>query len=299
MAEVDEQPREIAACTLLVRPLSARGVHAHVAHFGRVAVVVQEAVELQGHEALYQLLLAQRLQLLVNGRQIGFQFLRRQIHAQHPLGLVKHLFAAYFLAARQLFQLERLMYHFLYFLDARLLADGNQRDGNARGGRAARAAAAVRVLFHIVGQVVVEYVRQVIDVQTARRHIGGHQQLQVLEAEAAHGVVALGLRQVAVQGVGVVAVAYEFFGHLLRLAPGAAENNRINLRIVVDNPLQGQITFLGLHHVVVVRHVGRTFVAAAYRHFNRFLHVAARHGADFIGHRGRKQPRVLFFGRIG
>ena len=59
--------------------------------------------------------------------------------------------------------------------------------------------------------------RQVVNIQSARSDIGGHEQLNAMLTEALHRQVALLLREVAVKGVGIVTVLNQFVGYLLSL----------------------------------------------------------------------------------
>src|SRR5688572_18251396 len=79
----------------------------------------------------------------------------------------------------------------------------------ARGTRAAGAADAVHVILGDVGQVVVHDVRQFLDVDPARRDVGRHQHLEFIALEALERPRACALALVAMDGVGVDAVAFE------------------------------------------------------------------------------------------
>ena len=59
-----------------------------------------------------------------------------------------------------------------------VLVDADERDRLARGAGAARAPDPVDVIVRHVGQVVVDDVRQLVDVDAARRDVGGDQHLQ-------------------------------------------------------------------------------------------------------------------------
>ena len=139
---------------------------------------------------------------------------------------------------------------------------------------------------------------EVVHVQAAGGHIGSHQKLQVFETETTHGVVALGLRKVAMKRVGVVAVFDKLFGHLLSFAAGAAKDNRIDAGVKVYDTLQGRIAVARTHYIVVVGDIGRALVPFADNHFLRIFHVVVGDGADFLRHGGRKKPSMFVFGRI-
>ena len=72
---------------------------------------------------------------------------------------------------------------------------------------AAGAAGAVDVDLGRLGEGVVEDVREVLDVDAARRDVGGHQELDAAGAHAAQHALAIALRQVGGDRLGVVARA--------------------------------------------------------------------------------------------
>ena len=80
--------------------------------------------------------------------------------------------------------------------DAHLALLAHMDDGDARAALAgtSRATRAVRIVLHIVGQSVVDHVRQVLHVESAGGHVGSHEELRVVLAELLHRQVALGLR---------------------------------------------------------------------------------------------------------
>ena len=80
------------------------------------------------------------------------------------------------------------------------------------------------VYSRIVGQSVVYYMCQVVDIQTAGSDVGSHQHRNNTVAELAHHYVALLLRQVAVKSLGIISVGYKAVGDFLGIASGAAED---------------------------------------------------------------------------
>ena len=182
--------------------------------------------------------------------------------------------------------LERFSDFLLYCAQARLLArvdDGNRHAGFAG---TSGASAAVRVCGGIVGQAVVDYVGQIVHVKTACCHVGGNEQLQGAFAEFLHHRVALHLRQVAVEGIDIVAVGNQIVGNLLSLAPGAAEDDSVDVGIGVGDTLEGKILVLGVHHIIYVAHILRALVACAYYKLLRVVHVVFRYFGDLVGHGG-------------
>src|SRR3546814_9017540 len=88
------------------------------------------------------------------------------------------------------------------------------------------AADAVHVRVGRRRHVVVEDVGELVDVEAARRHVGGQQELRGAVAQAGHHPVALGLVHAAVQRLGAVAPAVEAVGQVVDLGPRAAEDDR-------------------------------------------------------------------------
>jgi len=147
----------------------------------------------------------------------------------------------------------------------------------------------VGIAFGIIGQAVVDDVCQVVHVQSAGGHVGGHQQLQVAHAELLHHQVALRLRQFAVQGVSVIAFLYQLVGYLLRFLAGAAEDDAVYLGQVVHNALQGGVLVFGMDNIDNVLHVGRTFVLAADGDFLCIAQVVLGYAGYLGAHGGREE----------
>ncbi len=126
----------------------------------------------------------------------------------------------------------------------------------------------------VVRQPVVDYVREVVDVEAACGHVGGYEHGNHAVAEFLHHHVALLLREVAMERVGVISVAYKVFGHLLGVASCAAENDGVDVGRVVSDALERQVFVAGIDHVVDVAHVGGAFVAGAYNELHGVVHVS-------------------------
>src|SRR5215210_665398 len=91
----------------------------------------------------------------------------------------------------------------------RLLLGEDERDGNAGPSRAARAAGAVRVAVGLLGRVEVHDVRDVVDVEAARRDVRRHERPHLPCVEARQRTLALRLPLIAVDGCGVDVVPAE------------------------------------------------------------------------------------------
>jgi hypothetical protein len=92
-------------------------------------------------------------------------------------------------------------------------------------------ACAVCINFYLIGKAIVDDVRDFLHVESARCYVGSDQELEVFFAEALHHPVAVALGQVAVQGIGVIAIADHLFGDFLGFYFGTAENqSRLDTR---------------------------------------------------------------------
>jgi hypothetical protein len=102
--------------------------------------------------------------------------------------------------------------------DQPAVAGRHQRHRQARGARAAGAADAVDVVLGVERHVEVEDRRHVLDVQAARGHVGGHQQVDLAGLEGGQRLQALVLALVAVQRGGLEPLALQRAGQ-----PGATQ----------------------------------------------------------------------------
>ena len=82
---------------------------------------------------------------------------------------------------------------------ARRVIPVDEGDGRARVARAARAADAVDVDLLVFGALVVDDVRDVVDVDASRGDVGGDQDVDLAVTEGAQSLLASALTQVAVQ----------------------------------------------------------------------------------------------------
>lgn len=78
---------------------------------------------------------------------------------------------------------------------------------------------------------------QIVYVQSTCCHIGSYQQLKVTLAELLHHQVTLCLTQFAMQGIGIVSVLNQLVGYFLSFLAGTAENDTVNLWIIIYNSL--------------------------------------------------------------
>ena len=166
---------------------------------------------------------------------------------------------------------------------------------------AARAAHAVHVGLLVLRRLEVEHVGDVVDVDAARRDVGGHEDVHLAVAERAQRLLAGALAEVAVQRAGREAARRQLVRHASGRALGAREDD-------------GPAAALGLqgagHELVLVHVVGavdeltdvllRQALVLRVRRADvgRLRHVAARHRDHGTRHGGREQ-HGLTHGRDG
>ena len=183
--------------------------------------------------------------------------------------------------------------HLLYLV---LLLYVHNADAGSLLSGASCTSAAVGIAFCVVGHAIVDDMGQVVHVQSACRHIGGNEQLGAVFAELLHGEVALLLAQFAMQGIGVVSVAYQIIRHLLCLHSGAAEDDGVDAGIEVHNALQCQVFVFGVNHIIDVVYAFGSFVSASHLDGVRAVQVVFGNAFDFLAHGGAEKQCAALLG---
>ena len=148
----------------------------------------------------------------------------------------------------------------------------------------------------IVGETIVDDVRQIVDVETSGSYIGGHKYADNTIAELAHHYVALLLREVTVKRVGIVAVGNQFVSDFLSVAACAAEHDSIDVWIVVGDAFKGEIFVARVHHIIYMCDIGCALIAHTHHDFLWRMHIALGYSAHF-GRHGRREKQHLAFVR--
>ncbi len=161
------------------------------------------------------------------------------------------------------------------------------------------AARAVGVYSRIVGQTVVDYVGEVVDIEASRGNVGSYQESDYAVAEFPHHDIALLLAQVAVQSVGVVTVADKLVGDFLGVATCAAEYDSVDAGVIVGDTLQCQVFILGIDHVVYMTHILCALVAGAYHNFFRLVHEPFCDFSHLCRHCCREKEHFAVVGYMG
>ncbi len=152
------------------------------------------------------------------------------------------------------------------------------------------------VVFHVVGQVVVENVRDSQHVDAAADHVGSDQVLHLAVAERLHDPLAQRLRQVAVHDRHALTNGLELAEQFIRAALGLAEDDALPRLLAVEHARQ-QVELLVLIH----RDVGLAdFLDGQLRRrevdVQRAVHVTQGQAQHGVGQRGREQQRLPALG---
>ena len=114
----------------------------------------------------------------------------------------------------------------------------NERERFAFFAAAAGAADAVDIVVICGGKIIVDDMRDAIDVETARRNVGCDENLDEIVFELFEGALALALRFVAVDGFSLKAADDQFFGKIFHAVLGPAENQHFFEFGIVQDVMQ-------------------------------------------------------------
>ena len=152
----------------------------------------------------------------------------------------------------------------------------------------------------VLGNLVVDHVGHVVDVDAAGGDVGGDQYVDLTGAEGLERLLPGDLAQVAVHGADLESALGELVGHLLGGALGAGEDHRraaaVGLQDATDHLhlVQGMGAVGELLGAVVG---GRTLHALG-PDMGRLVHEGAGQGDDRIRHGGREQHRLPLGGNL-
>ena len=278
----------VAALSAFLAVACGRRLH----NLRRVGVVLQELAELQRNYLLQDILLVEVLEVAVDVLHERSNLFVVHIHLLYLVDGLEKLLRANLLRRRQRAVNELLAYHALHFAHTSALLGVDDRDRGALLARTTRTTRAVSITLGVARHTIVDDVREVVHVQTARSHVCSHEQLRDVLAELLHSDVALLLREVAVQRFGVVSVAYEFVSYLLRLSLGAAEHDAVDARIEVDDALQREVLVLRVHHIVDMVDILSALVARTHHNLLVVVQIVERNLLNFLAHRSREEQRV-------
>ena len=178
-----------------------------------------------------------------------------------------------------------------------LLPKVAEGDGSPLPARPAGAADAVDVGLRHLGEVVVEHVGELLDVQPPGGDVGGHQALDLPGLEVGQGLLPGGLALVAVDGGGGNTRLGQIPGHLVGPVLGAGEHQGV-FHIQLPEQMGEQ---LGL--VVLVHKVHRLLDGLhrgghrVHRHPDGVVEQGVHQLGDLRGHGGGEQHGLLLAGQ--
>ena len=172
----------------------------------------------------------------------------------------------------------------------------DEADGLAAGAGAAGAADAVGVIHRRARQVVVDHGRQAGDVDAARGHVGGHQDLQTAGLEIGQHLAALSLAAIPMQRGGADAGGLQLAGHPVGAMPAGHEDQHALPAMGVQQMAQqqGALRRVHLDHALAdVRRGGVTWRDVdALRLIQQLFRQRAHRGRE-----GGGEQQVLAVGR--
>ena len=157
---------------------------------------------------------------------------------------------------------------------------------------AARAADSVHVVLGHVRHVVIDHVRQLLDVEPSGRNIRRYEHAKFAVLEALQGARARVLALVAVDGVGLDAVALELLGEPVGAALGLAEHQHL-APVARPHEMREQVALAILRHRVrALRHQLGGRIAARDFHGRRVAQESAGELPHLVG-KSRREEQVL------
>ena len=172
------------------------------------------------------------------------------------------------------------------------------RMASPRAARAARAADAMHVGFGVVRDVVVEHVRDALDVETARRHVGGDQDVDLAVLELRDHLFALALFHVAVQRGGREAARFEALREIDGFDLGAHEHEHGVEAFGFEHARERVELVQAADHPVTLADLRRGFATRLHADLARIAHVRLRDAADGMRQRRGEQRHLLVFRRL-
>jgi hypothetical protein len=167
-----------------------------------------------------------------------------------------------------------------------------EQDRVAGASGATGAADAVDIGLGIVGDVEIDHVTDPVDVEPARRHVGGDQDIQFAALQVGDGPFALPLRDVAVDALGVEAARAQAFGQFHRGVARAHEDDHAVEGLDLENPGQGVELVGARDQPDALAHGGGRAGPALQADLDRLIQVPARDALHF-GRQGRREQRQL------
>ena len=164
-----------------------------------------------------------------------------------------------------------------------------ERNRDARGPRAAGAADAVHVALGVDRDVVVDDVADVVDVDAARGHVGGHQHADLAGLERIEGALPLALVLVAVDRCCLHLRAHQALHHAVGAVLGAGEDQHAPHVVAFQESLQERLLHLARDVVDALLDLGSRACHRRHFHAHRIGEERVRQVADLLRHGGREE----------
>ena len=169
----------------------------------------------------------------------------------------------------------------------------HQRDRLAGRARAAGAADAVHVVLGHVGQLEIDHVRQLVDVDAACGDVGGHQHREVAGLELGQRLGARGLALVAVDGHRADALLFKKLDQLVGAALHAGEHQHLVPVVGLDQVREQVLLHLAAHRVDLLNDAVVGLVATRHLDQRRLVEQAVGQRLDLVAEGRRKQQALL------
>ena len=265
-------------------------------NFRCIGIILQETAKLAAQDTLDKVVLIQPGPALLHLVHEGSYLLLIDLYALYIVDNMIELLATDLARLGQGTLLELLLDDLLHQADTTPLPEINDTEAGALLTGTTRTTAAMGIVLDIIRHAIVDDMRQVVHIQATGCHIRSHQQLGAVLAELLHGKVALLLGKVAMQGIGIVAIANQVVCHLLRLHTGTTEDNGIDARIEIHQTFQRQVLILGMHHIIDVIHVLSALVATAHLNLALLLQVVLGDTLDLLAHGSTEKQCAMTLG---
>ena len=221
-----------------------------------------------------------------------------------PDGLPAHgdrfcLFAVFRAKAFEHLHRDFLLGEALDFHHEAFFVHADQADGFATVTSTARTANAVHVVFRDVGDLVIDNVRQLIDIDAACGNVSGNQGTDVPALEARQCLRACALALVAVQRHGLHAILGEEFRDVVCTKLGARKHQHLAPVVLLDD-MQQHLLLLGTtHRVDDLGNALHRGVARGHLDALRVLEQGGCQVTDLVAEGSREQQTLLFLGHQG
>ena len=174
----------------------------------------------------------------------------------------------------------------------------DERNGQTFLARSSGSADPVDVGLRVLGKAVVDHMRQLRNIDSSCSNVRGNQNADPMLPHLVHDQLALCLRQVPVQHLGVITVGDELRAYLVALELGPAENQTVEIRIHIDCPAENLelVLFIQLVEYLLGEATGHILRLHSYQLI--VLHEARCQLENRIGHGGRKAQRLAVLGNL-